>query len=172
MTSGVGHHCYASTTPVHQILGSHPRPWQHMMAIRPSLPAETLNSSFGNSLSLCCGEIDLGSQLPRHEEQRFPLGGGLVWTVRFRDSSDRAGALSCSSNDTAEAADVDSAELELVHEQDCWDSRESDSDVAIASVTCMSGSKVHIAHPNACTNGGRAAHHTPHAQLCSKLCLC
>ena len=74
-------------------------PTHSRQALQNSLPAETLNSSFGNSLSLCCGEIDLGSQLPRHEERRFPLRGGLVWTVRFRDSSDRAGALSRSSND-------------------------------------------------------------------------
>ena len=59
--------------------------------------------------------------------------GNTVWTVRFRESSDRAGALSCSSNDSAEGregADVDSAEL--VQEECCWDSQESDSDVGVA----------------------------------------
>ena len=68
-----------------------------------------------------------------------------MWTVRFRESSDRAGALSHSSNDTAEGADVDSAEL--VQEECCWDSQESDSDVGVAIAVIAhvspSGSKVH-----------------------------
>ena len=73
-----------------------------------------------------------------------------MWTERFRDSTDQVGALSRSSNDTAKAADVDSAEV--VHEQ------ESDPDVAIKStrVTVRFKSR-RIAHLNACANGG----HTP-----------
>ena len=57
------------------------------------------------------------------------------------DSSDRGGALSRSSNDTAEAADSDDVDSgvspEHLHAQDCPDSQESD--VAISSLCFVQG---------------------------------
>ena len=54
------------------------------------------------------------------------------------DSSDRGGALSRSSNDTADSDDVDSGvSPEQVHAQDCPDSQESD--VAISFLCFVQG---------------------------------
>ncbi len=63
-------------------------PTPSRQARQKSLPAETVNSSSGNSLTLCLGSTVFGSQQPRQDERRLPLGGGLVWTRRLRDSSD------------------------------------------------------------------------------------
>ena len=58
-----------------------------------------------------------------------------MWTERLRDSSDRGGALSRSSNDTAEAADSDDVDSgvspEHVHAQDCPDPQESDVAISL-----------------------------------------